>query len=392
MIDGPRACKESEFEDAVALTNSIFRARSDQDIRTDYPLVFDPSKREYMRVVCVDNRVVAHVPLAPREVIANGDRLTVGIISPTSTHPEYRHRGYGTLCLQDCIEIMEQSEWPISVLWTIEPTFPFYQQVGWEAVGTQGHVYRLLPAERELFVPGDYEVIGYSPSDSEHLDAIIELHEAEPYRVARSRMEYEALFTLHKTRTLLALRDGAVAAYLIVGAGVNKSGWIEGGGEEAGLETLAHQVLREEESECVQVVLPLTSTALGSLMSSKKPGLACPVEEAAGVGYQMMRVNSLDALLRRMTVHLSERSVGLWAEVCLVCEDNDEAVTLTLKDGSVELVSERKSPAVVLNRRQLTQLIFGSHAGLVTPDCGSAAAVLRQIFPFYFPMWELDHS
>ena len=41
QMDGPRACREDEFDEAIALINSVFRAESDQDIRTDYPLVFN---------------------------------------------------------------------------------------------------------------------------------------------------------------------------------------------------------------------------------------------------------------------------------------------------------------------------------------------------------------
>ena len=53
MIDGPRACRASEFEEVIALINQVFRAGTDQDIRTDYPLVFHPSKMEFMRILKV---------------------------------------------------------------------------------------------------------------------------------------------------------------------------------------------------------------------------------------------------------------------------------------------------------------------------------------------------
>lgn len=63
MIDGPRGCRVSEFEEVITLINSVFRAGTDQDIRTDYPLVFNQSKMEYMRILKVDGVVVAHVPV-----------------------------------------------------------------------------------------------------------------------------------------------------------------------------------------------------------------------------------------------------------------------------------------------------------------------------------------
>ena len=42
-MEGPRACTAEDFEETMALLNSIFRAGSDQRLQTDYPLIFRPS-------------------------------------------------------------------------------------------------------------------------------------------------------------------------------------------------------------------------------------------------------------------------------------------------------------------------------------------------------------
>ena len=48
---------------------------------------------------------------------------------------------------------------------------------------------------------------------------------------------------------------------------------------------------------------------------------------------------------------------------------------------------------IELSRRQLTRLIFGAHpaADPIQPG-GKVGEILEKIFPFYFPVWELDHS
>ena len=403
MIDGPRTCRASEFEEVIALINQVFRAGTNQDIRTDYPLVFNQSKMEYMRILKVDGVVVAHVPVWGREAVARDDRLRIGIISPTVTHPDYRRRGYATLCLRDCIRIMEEEGWPVSVLWTLEATFPFYQQSGWEAVGSQGWLYRLRPAEHSLFEGGAFDVIQYDPAnpdlprfhrDSKQLEAMMQFHDAEPHRIARSIEEYRALFSLPRTTTFLAMNGEEVAAYLMFGEGVNKPGLIEGGGDMAGLETLVRYVLLERAADSeIQVLLPLIPSSLGQLIERKKPGSRRPIEEAKGVGYQMMRVNSLEKLLRQIEHHLRRQSAGLHGEICLVCRETDEVVTLKFRDGDVDLSVERSAEAVVLTRRELTQLIFGAHpAAQPVEYSGIAGEILQTIFPFYVPIWELDHS
>ena len=116
------------------------------------------------------------------------------------------------------------------------------------------------------------------------------------------------------------------------------------------------------------------------------------VSSPAGVGHQMMRINSLAGLLSRMTNYLQRKSVGLSSDVCLVCADSGEVVTLEFRDGTARVANGRSSPEVVLSRRELTQLIFGAHPSATPPDCGEAQDILQHVFPYYFPIWELDHS
>ena len=111
------------------------------------------------------------------------------------------------------------------------------------------------------------------------------------------------------------------------------------------------------------------------------------------MGYQMMRVNSLEKLLRQIEHHLRSKSAGLHGDVCLVCRETEEAVTLKFRDGDVNLSTERSAEPIILTRRQLTQLIFGAHSVAKPVECsGKTGEILQTIFPFYVPIWELDHS
>ena len=393
-MEGPRACRLSEFDEIVTLINQVFRSGSDQDVRTDYPLIFHPSRMEHMRVVKVDGKIVSHVPVGPRQVIAHDDSFVMGIIGGTVTHPDYRRQGHATLCLRDCVRIMEESDWPVSVLWTIEPTFPFYQNSGWEAVGSQGWMYTLGPQDAALFDAGPYDIAAYNPPDVQKLEAMMRIHEGEPLRIGRSRAEYEVLFNLHKIGTFAAMKGGETIAYLMVGHGTNKPGLIEGGGDPQGLEALAAHVLKGWDcDEELQVLAPLTASALGDLMEARKPRPRRPIEEAKGVGFQMMRVNDFGLLMRSIPGWLARSAKGLRGEVCIVCDETQEAVTLKVRGGVVDVSNERLADPVVLTRRQLTQLCFGSHPALEPlPMAGKHDALLRALFPVYFPIWELDHS
>ena len=391
MIEGPRACRPEEFEETLALINATFRAGSDQDILTDYPLIFNDRGLRCMRILKVAGQVVAHVPVAPRQIIAGEDSFTAGIISPTVTHPDHRRKGYATRCLRDCVRIMKEEGWPVSVLWTLEATFPFYHHSGWEAVGNQGWVYALSPGDAALFERGDFEIVPFDAGRDEHLDAVIRFHDGEPWRVARSREEYAALLTLPKISTRLALAGGEVAGYLCVGSGRNKPGLNEAGGSPASVEAL----MAEAVSTCapVQAVTRLKPTVLDDLLAGRVGSTRQEVERASGVGSQMIRINDLDLLLRSIEGHLRSRSAGLSGAVSLESTDTGERVTLEFRGGEVRFDTVPAAERVPLTERQMVQLVFGGHSSCEPLDLPARAAdLLDQVFPFYFPIWELDRS
>ena len=391
MIEGPRACRPEEFDETIALINATFRPDSDQDIRTDYPLIFNEAGLRYMRILKVEGRVVAHVPVAPRRIAAGGDSFTAGIISPTVTHPDHRRKGYATRCLRDCVRIMQENGWPVSVLWTQHATFPFYHHSGWEAVGNQGWVYTLAPGDAASFERGDFETVPFDPGHPGHLDAVIRFHDAEPLRVARSREEYAALLTLPKIETRLALAGGEVAGYLCVGSGRNKPGLMEAGGSPGAVEALVAEAVSNHAP--VQAITNLNPSVLDDLLADRAASTRKPVELAAGVGPQMMRINDLGLLLRSIGSHLRSRSAGLSGAVSLECTDTGEAVTLGFRDGEVRFDPATDADRVALDARQMVQLIFGGHPSCEPPDLPAGPAeLLGGLFPFYSPIWELDHS
>lgn len=390
-VDGPRGCTVTDFDDALALINKVFRKGTDQDARTDYPLVYDSSVMHYQRILKVGGELVAHVPVAPRRVVSSDDGFTAAMISATVTHPNHRHRGYASQCLLDAIRVMDEEGWPVSVLWTLERTFPFYQNVGYEAVASQGWMYTLGSQDVDLFQRRTFVVVPYDTNDSKHLDAIMEMHEKETLRIGRSRMEYEALFTLPKISTFLAIDNGCVYGYLMYGESSNKPGLIEAGGSQQAVEALVAHVVGSVGRD-LQAIVPLTPTVLGSILEARLSQTKQPVEQAAGVGNQMHRINSLEGLLRGIKGHLRTQSEGMRGQVSLQCIDSGESVTLEFADGEVEVSRGALAEKVMLTRRELTRLVFGNHP-LDEALClkGNGADLLRCVFPYYFPIWELDH-
>ena len=392
-MDGPRACKLSDVESSLELINKTFREETGQDIRTDYPLVYDSSMLELRRIIKIDNKVVAHVPVAPRLILRNGDQLMSGLISATVTHSDYRKQGLGTLCLEDCIRIMNQRNWPTSILWTLEPTFPFYQNSGWEAVGSQGFVYKLTEQDSTLFNKNpDLKIIEYDKDNNNHIHGIMQIHDAEPIRISRSITDYQILFNLPKSKTILAFDDSKLIAYLTFGWSTNKPGIIETGGLTEGIETLIKHFLENEMTdENTQALVPLHKTTMGELLNSKKPKTCSPIEEADGMGYQMNRINNMEVLLKSMHQYFQIKSINLNTSFSISLKETNETIGISLNNGKVEISNHKQPRHINLSRRNLTQLIFSSHPNIVEIEIDhNIKKIFDSIFPYRFTIWPLD--
>ena len=386
-MDGPRACTVSDVESSLELINKVFREGTDQDAQTDYPLVYDSSMLEFRRIIKIDNKVVSHVPVAPRLVLRNGDQLMSGLISATVTHSDYRKQGLGTLCLEDCIQIMNQRNWPTSILWTMEATFPFYQNSGWEAVGSQGFVYKLTEQDSTLFnKTSHFKIIEYDKHNNDHMNAIMQIHDAEPIRISRSITDYQTLFNLPKSKTIIAVDDGELVAYLTFGWSTNKPGIIESGGLTEGIETLIKHFLENEiPDENTQALVPLHKTTMGELLNSKKPKARLPIEEADGMGYQMNRINNMEVLLKSMSKYFQIKSIKLNTSFSISLKETNETIGVSLNNGKVEISTRKQSRHINLTRRNLVQLIFGSHPNIPQIDIDhDTKKIFDAIFPYHF--------
>ena len=134
-------CTQRELPEVIGLVDDAMRQGMDQTMLTDYPLVYQESNHPNIRVIKVDGRVVSVVPFLLRTVDVEDVSFTIGIISPTATEPEHRHRGYGLACLRSCLQSMEQMGCDLSVLWTQIATFPFYQHGAFEPIRYQEWIY-----------------------------------------------------------------------------------------------------------------------------------------------------------------------------------------------------------------------------------------------------------
>ena len=383
-IDGPRGCTKAELPEMIALVDAAMRKGSDQSMLTDYPLVYLDKNLENNRVLRADGEMASVVPFIPRPIVIDGCRFTIGIISPTATAVHHRKKGYGLQCLHSCIEVMNQAGCELSVLWTLVTTFPFYESGEYQAVRSQGWIYRCGRKDAALFANHGEETVAYSPVSGRHLEAIQQMHERQIYGVLRTPEEYRILFALPKMRTLIARRKEAPVAYLVVSNAINKPGLIEAGGDEAALETLVNRALSElKGDQYFDAYDNLTETVLGKLLQRNMPE-----RRQASTKSMMVRINNFPAFFHKIARWLEKKNAGASREFSLGLTGTNEVVGFRFTKVGLALTANRLKQHLEMSRQELTAAVFGAHPARPT----TPPEITRDLFPLYFPIWILDHS
>lgn len=99
--------ENADFCEVVSLINHVFGKENSpvkmEDIFTD---LLCRDNMEHMRIIKADCKPVSVINYIINEIDINGCSIKAANIGAVCTHEKYRHRGYSSLILRDCIEKM----------------------------------------------------------------------------------------------------------------------------------------------------------------------------------------------------------------------------------------------------------------------------------------------
>ena len=391
-MEEARAVRPNELDHILALVNRVFRTGVDQDMSTDYPLVFAPNNLENLRVVSEDGLIFSHAAMTRQELREHNCVLPISMICAVATDSKYRQRGAATRIMENVTAAMAARNDAFGLLWT-GPARDFYRRLNWEVVGSNGWAYLVEPFLARRFEQ-PFPVRKFQTEKD--LKRIIQIHKAQPWQLSRAPTDYQRLFGLPKSEVWIAEEKGQVKGYLVVALAYNKSGVVEWGGNAQALSSLLARVLPQSEGKPMQVFVPLSDNPMTELLTDQGCQTRIPMEEADGCGLKMVRIFSLANILRQLSPYLRNRLTQSSGQVNLLVSETREQVSLRWNGADLEIGDNRSTipqdNMQELSLRQAARLVFGpekpSQILNLAPD---AVQGLDLAFPFSFHIWMLDY-
>ncbi|WP_207592809.1 GNAT family N-acetyltransferase [Halomontanus rarus] len=381
-IDGPRTLRPDEFRDAMALAERCF-GHEPGGLEARMPHCFDESRPDRHAIIKRDDEVVSHVVCVTAELRAGDVLVPCRGIAGVATDPDHRGNGYMTRLLEFCLRRIEADGVPLAEL---EGDRVGYGRFGWENAGRE---YRFRITRRSFDAAGPVADVGTDlvhpvRTESGDLDAIERVHEAEQYRIARDRDQYERLFGQRGLETLVY--DGDRPAYLCH-RGAEPTSVLEFGGSERGVTALLDRVLEGDD--------------ITLYTHPHHPLVSLFVDTATDwslVPHRKLNVLDLPAVLEAYEPLLEDRwtsavdGVGVsiaGGSVTLAIAPDDRnppsrptPVTIRFEGPDVEVGRTDREPDLVLDRRTMTRLLFGS------PD---ACHEVKRTHPFLGAVLPLEY-
>ena len=156
-----------------------------------------------------DNKLIGMVSMTPKNLVAGDFKIKVGGIGAVATHPDARGKGVMRKLLNYSIERMREQNIPLSILWGDTQR---YRHFGWETCGSKIHFRINSRSMKSCELESGFNMEPYNAQ--KHLEKIMDMHNAQAYRIERSKKDFEYLLSKPSVMVWYVSR-GAESAYLV---------------------------------------------------------------------------------------------------------------------------------------------------------------------------------
>jgi len=373
MADGIRNLRLGEFDAFMRFLERCYGFPPGM-FEVDYPHIYRPTDELCASAFVVERegRIVSHVGLYPVQVVVHGVSWAVGRIGGVGTLTGERGAGHMTRLLRTVIDVMRESEIPLSWLGGDRQR---YNAFGWEH---SGQTYDLTFSRRAL------DRAGVEPVEIEArrpLDALDVVERLQPTLVCHVRRPYLSLHLRKEGLRLWTAQDGYAIVQGSKWGRLSISELVSASGHEMGIvRALLDWTVRDD----IHWNVPAWD---GERLARMMPG----VSHWRLGDWQMWRVNDLAQVLTLARPVLRQRAAAMRDfELAIGVREHDrtDVATIAVRDGEVEVARGRHvEPYVEWSAVEAARAVLGGPP--VAAECGMPAGLRALLpIPMYLPPLE----
>lgn len=377
-VDGPRLVTPEEFPAMMELLDRYF-AYERGGMQARLPFAYDPAQCEHHAIIAEKDQVVSHIGAIPQTLSTGVDGETIECwgIGGVATDRRYRGNGYMSQLLEFWFDQMNDADVPLTEL---SGNRQRYAHFGYENAGVE-YQYALTERSFNGTPSASGTVAGYDTD--EHLEMLHRIHESEPYRVVRNRVDTRTVLGQRGLETIV-YEDSEEPAYVSLSRESRERTIEEFGGSDSGLDALLSHLL---------AVLDLNElTARVPPWHHLEPLFAQHSRFWTARPHRKFCINDLPAVLDAFGGQLEAR----WLEsgrtdTGAVVLGIEEAAAVRIEYGpdAVTIEQTTDKPSVERSRTGMTALLFGMSDR--TAHLRAEDPFLDTVLPLRFFVWPSEH-
>ena len=268
IFEGPRGARPSEFGEVLDFLNFVFRSNVGRrpSMGGDYPHLYRQPNANNLRHIRMDGRIVSCVAIYPCRVAWGDAMLKVGGIGGVATDPDQRRHGLAGRVLEDCLRLMAEEDYDLSILWT--GIGDYYRRWGWEDAGQSWSFSINRTTINYLPFAPSGEILT-DTGDPRAIDGVRQLHDEMRRGVARDRELTEIMLNIPtRHRFAMLLIDDRPVAYVVFSYGQHAD-IKDYGGDPTAVLGLARIVFGRLGAQGVSIATPNERTGVAALLMER---------------------------------------------------------------------------------------------------------------------------
>lgn len=285
-MEGPRTPSSTELPRVVEFLDNQLRQNNNWTIASEYPTALSTSNIHNMSIITDDDKIISHAVLKTFVVKSPQAIFKLGAIGSVVTDPNYRQQGHSTNNINKCIDLAQQQECDLVILWTDQ--FDFYRKFGFELAG---YDYSYIFDSNKDFKNKTTRFVSGNNVDPA---ALSKLYSQHTVHAVRNTEDFRQFLKIPNSNLFTAWdQNNQLLAYAVEGKGLDLINYIHEWAGQAEVLVDLFQYIRNQKQQPITIMCPAHSVNLRKKLAE--------VSQLGHQGYLgMLKMVNIDALLTKV--------------------------------------------------------------------------------------------